>query len=149
MDQDEIDAILKGAMTNNAQEVEKASFQPEESDQSPTEKTIYQEEQISSNEYIALQKNTKPNTVNGNIEMLLDIPLEVSVELGRTKIAIREMIQLGPGSIIELDKLIGEPVDLLVNDNLIAKGEVVVFDENFGIRITDIVTPAERLKSLR
>lgn len=149
MDQDEIDAILKGAMTNNAQEGEKTSFQPEESDQSPTEKQVYQEEQISSNEGIALQKNTKPNAVNGNIEMLLDIPLEVSVELGRTKIAIREMIQLGPGSIIELDKLIGEPVDLLVNDNLIAKGEVVVFDENFGIRITDIVTPAERLKSLR
>ncbi|HGJ66231.1 TPA: flagellar motor switch protein FliN [bacterium] len=84
-----------------------------------------------------------------NIDILLDVPLEVSVELGRTKLVIKDLIQLGPGSIIELDKLIGEPVDLLVNDNLIARGEVVVFDENFGIRITDIVTPAQRLKSLR
>ncbi len=145
MDQDEIDAILKNASAFNAQEEEKADTQPEESSQPPIEKMVYQEKQIDEN--IAETKNTRPTT--GNIEMLLDIPLEVSVELGRTKIAIRDMIQLGPGSIIELDKLIGEPVDLLVNDNLIAKGEVVVFDENFGIRITDIVTPAERLKSLR
>lgn len=149
MDQDEIDAILKGAMVNNSQEGEKAQFQPEESDHPSINEPTYQEEQLSSNQEITVQKNTKTTTINGNIEMLLDIPLEVSVELGRTKIAIRDMIQLGPGSIIELDKLIGEPVDLLVNDNLIAKGEVVVFDENFGIRITDIVTPAERLKSLR
>lgn len=149
MDQDEIDAILKGAMSNNSQELEKAQFQTEESDQSSIDEPIYQEEQLSSNQEITAQKNIKTTTISGNIEMLLDIPLEVSVELGRTKIAIRDMIQLGPGSIIELDKLIGEPVDLLVNDNLIAKGEVVVFDENFGIRITDIVTPAERLKSLR
>ncbi|HGE69559.1 TPA: flagellar motor switch protein FliN [Candidatus Poribacteria bacterium] len=96
------------------------------------------------------QKNMFSQQISGtNIEILLDIPLEVSVELGRTKMIIKDLIQLGPGSIIELDKLIGEPVDLLVNDNLIARGEVVVFDENFGVRITDIVTPAERLKSLR
>ncbi len=149
MDQDEIDAILKGAMKNDSQEGEKAQFQSEESGQPSINEPIYQEGQLSSNQEITAQKNTKTTTISGNIEMLLDIPLEVSVELGRTKIAIRDMIQLGPGSIIELDKLIGEPVDLLVNDNLIAKGEVVVFDENFGIRITDIVTPAERLKSLR
>lgn len=147
MDQDEIDAILKGAIINNAQEGEKAQFQPEKSDQSSINETVYQGEQ--SNQDTTAQKNTRTISISENIEMLLDIPLEVSVELGRTKIAIRDMIQLGPGSIIELDKLIGEPVDLLVNDNLIAKGEVVVFDENFGIRITDIVTPAERLKSLR
>ena len=74
--------------------------------------------------------------------------MDVAVELGRTKIAIKDMLKLGPGSVIELDKLIGEPVDLLVNDRLIARGEVVVFDENFGIRITDMMNPEERLKSL-
>ncbi len=83
-----------------------------------------------------------------NIGFLMDIPLDVSVELGRTKIAVKDMLQLGPGSVIELDKLIGEPVDLLVNERLIAKGEVVVFDESFGIRITDIINPEDRLRSL-
>ncbi len=95
-------------------------------DQSSVNESVYQGEQLSSVQDITAQKNTKTTSVSGNIEMLLDIPLEVSVELGRTKMAIKDMIQLGPGSIIELDKLIGEPVDLLVNDNLIAKGEVVV-----------------------
>lgn len=83
-----------------------------------------------------------------NINFLLDVPLDVAVELGRTKIAVKDMLQLGPGSVIELDKLIGEPVDLLVNEKLIAKGEVVVFDENFGVRITDIMNAEDRLKSL-
>ena len=84
-----------------------------------------------------------------NIDFLLDVPLGVSVELGRTKIVIRDMLQLGPGSVLELDKMIGEPLDLLVNDKLIARGEVVVFDENFGIRITDIIKPEDRIRSLR
>lgn len=83
-----------------------------------------------------------------SINFLLDVPLDVTVELGRTKIALRDMLQLGPGSVIELDKLIGEPVDLLVNERPIAKGEVVVFDESFGVRITDIINPEDRLKSL-
>ncbi len=84
-----------------------------------------------------------------NIDFLLDVPLGVSVELGRTKIVVRDMLQLGPGSVLELDKMIGEPLDLLVNDKLIARGEVVVFDENFGIRITDIIKPEDRIRSLR
>jgi len=92
--------------------------------------------------------HTPEDRERGNIDFLLDVPLDVSVELGRTKIAIKDMLQLGPGSVIELDKLIGEPVDLLVNDKPIARGEVVVFDENFGIRITDIINPEERIRSL-
>lgn len=84
----------------------------------------------------------------GSIDFLLDVPMDVSVELGRAKMAIRDMLQLRPGSVIELDKLIGEPVDLLVNNKLIARGEVVVFDENFGIRITDIVKPEDRVRML-
>lgn len=84
-----------------------------------------------------------------NLNMLLDIPLQVTVELGRTKHTVKEILQLASGSIIELDKLAGEPVDILVNSRLIAKGEVVVIDENFGVRITDILSQAERLNNLK
>jgi len=84
-----------------------------------------------------------------NLNMLLDIPLQVTVELGRTKHSVKEILQLASGSIIELDKLAGEPVDILVNSRLIAKGEVVVIDENFGVRITDIMSQAERLNNLK
>ena len=74
-----------------------------------------------------------------NLDMLLDIPLQVTVELGRTKRSVKDILELSSGSIIELDKLAGEPVDILVNNRLIAKGEVVVIDENFGVRVTDII----------
>ncbi len=84
-----------------------------------------------------------------NLNMLLDIPLQLSVELGRTKRSVKEILDLSSGSIIELDKLAGEPVDILVNNRLIAKGEVVVIDENFGVRITDILSQADRLNNLR
>jgi flagellar motor switch protein FliN/FliY len=84
-----------------------------------------------------------------NLNMLLDIPLQVTVELGRTKHSVKDILQLASGSIIELDKLAGEPVDILVNSRLIAKGEVVVIDENFGVRITDIMSQTERLNNLK
>ncbi|MGX2959268.1 flagellar motor switch phosphatase FliY [Peribacillus sp. JNUCC 23] len=84
-----------------------------------------------------------------NLDMLLDIPLQVTVELGRTKRSIKEILELSSGSIVELDKLAGEPVDILVNNRLIAQGEVVVIDENFGVRVTDIVSQSDRLKKLR
>ncbi len=85
----------------------------------------------------------------GDISILLDVPMTLTVELGRTTKLVQEILGLGEGSIIELDKLAGEPVDLLVNGKLIAKGEVVVIDENFGVRVTDIVSPDERLLGLR
>jgi flagellar motor switch protein FliN/FliY len=84
-----------------------------------------------------------------NIQMLLDINLNVTIELGRTRLSIRKILELGPGSIIELDRLAGEPVDLLVNDKVVAKGEVVVVDEYFGIRVISLVSPEERIKQLR
>jgi len=84
-----------------------------------------------------------------NLNMLLDIPLHVTVELGRTQRSVKEILELSPGSIIELDKLAGEPVDILVNNRLIATGEVVVIDENFGVRVTDIVSQTDRIKKLR
>lgn len=83
-----------------------------------------------------------------NLDMLLDVPLSVTVELGRTKQTVEDILELSQGAIIELDKLAGEPVDVLVNNKLIAKGEVVVIDENFGVRVTDIVSPKDRLMKL-
>jgi flagellar motor switch protein FliN/FliY len=84
-----------------------------------------------------------------NIDLILDVPLQVTVELGRTRKLIREILDLTAGSVVELDKLAGEPVDILVNGKLIAKGEVVVIDENFGVRVTDIVSPFERATNLQ
>ncbi|MFS0561199.1 flagellar motor switch phosphatase FliY [Terribacillus sp. 179-K 1B1 HS] len=83
-----------------------------------------------------------------NLDLLMDIPLKVSVELGRTKRTIKEILELSVGSVVELDKLAGEPVDIHVNDKLIAKGEVVVIEENFGVRVTDILSQSDRLKSI-
>ena len=81
-----------------------------------------------------------------NLNMVLDIPVQLSVELGRTKLPIKQVLQLKPGSIVELDSVAGEPVDVLVNGYLIAQGEVVVVNGKFGIRLTDVVTPSERFK---
>ena len=82
------------------------------------------------------------------LEMILDIPVTLTVELGRTKIAIRNLLQLAQGSVVELDALAGQPMDVLVNGCLIAQGEVVVVNDKFGIRLTDIITPEERLRGL-
>ena len=83
-----------------------------------------------------------------NLDLILDIPLSVTVELGRSKMLINDFLQLGQGSVVELTKLVGEPLEVLVNDKLVARGEVVVVNEKFGVRLTDIVTPMERVKSL-
>lgn len=94
--------------------------------------------------------SSEPVAVNdANIGLILDVPLQVTVELGRTKKSIKEILELSNGSIVELDKLAGEPVDIHVNGKLLAKGEVVVIDENFGVRITDIVSPMERAQKLQ
>jgi len=84
----------------------------------------------------------------GNLEMLLDIPLEITAELGRAKMIINDLLQLGQGSVIELNKLAGEPLEILINQKLIARGEVVVVNEKFGIRLTDVISPLERIKQL-
>ena len=87
-------------------------------------------------------------TAANNLDLILDIPVHLTVELGRTKIAIRNLLQLAQGSVVELDGLAGEPMDVLVNGYLIAQGEVVVVNDKFGIRLTDIISPAERLRRL-
>jgi len=83
------------------------------------------------------------------LDLLLDVPLSVTVELGRTRMTIQELLSLGPGSVVELDKVAGEPLDIVVNDRLVARGEAVVVNDKFGIRITDIVSKSERLARLR
>jgi flagellar motor switch protein FliN/FliY len=82
------------------------------------------------------------------LDFILDIPLELSVELGKTKMIVNDLLQLGQGSIIELNKLAGEPLDVYINRKLIARGEVVVVNEKFGVRLTDVITPIDRVKSL-
>lgn len=86
---------------------------------------------------------------NPDLDVILDIPVSISMEVGRTAITIRNLLQLNQGSVIELDRLAGEPLDVLVNGTLIAHGEVVVVNEKFGIRMTDVISPAERIKKLR
>ena len=86
--------------------------------------------------------------VHNDIDMIMDIPVQLTVQLGRTKIAIKNLLQLAQGSVVELDGLAGEPMDVLVNGYLIAQGEVVVVNEKFGIRLTDIITPSERIRKL-
>jgi len=84
-----------------------------------------------------------------NLDVVLDIPVTIAMEIGRTKISIRNLLQLNQGSVVELDRLAGEPMDVVVNGTLVAHGEVVVVNEKFGIRLTDVISPAERIKNLK
>jgi flagellar motor switch protein FliN/FliY len=88
-------------------------------------------------------------TKEKNLNLILDIPLRVTVELGRTKMPVNELLNLTQGSVIELSKLAGEPMEVLVNDKLIARGEAVVVNEKFGVRLTDIISPTERIEQLK
>ena len=100
-------------------------------------------------QFANFNQDNLPQVDGTNLNLLLDIPLKVTVELGRTQKQIKDILELSQGSIIELDKLAGEPVDILVNNKLIAKGEVVVIDENFGVRVTDIVSQWDRIQKLQ
>ncbi len=91
----------------------------------------------------------KDDPESKRLELLLDVPLDVSVELGRARMSIQELLTLGPGSVVELDKIAGEPLDILVNQRLVARGEAVVVNDKFGVRITDIISPTERVARLR
>uniref|UniRef100_A0A7C4AG53 Flagellar motor switch protein FliN n=1 Tax=Fundidesulfovibrio putealis TaxID=270496 RepID=A0A7C4AG53_9BACT len=93
-------------------------------------------------------KAPRPETGRRDLDFILDIPLDVSAELGRTKLLINELLQLGQGSVIELNKLAGEPLEIYVNGKLVARGEAVVINEKFGVRLTDIISPIERVKQL-
>jgi flagellar motor switch protein FliN/FliY len=99
----------------------------------------------------AKKLNETPNPGSGDVKLdvILDIPVTVAMEIGRTQLSIRNLLQLNQGSIVELDRLAGEPMDVLVNGTLVAHGEVVVVNEKFGIRLTDVISPADRIKNLR
>ena len=94
----------------------------------------------------AATPDSKPATTD--LDFILDIPLEISVELGRTSMLVNDLLQLGQGSVVELTKLAGEPMEILVNGKLVARGEVVVVNEKFGVRLTDIISPIDRVKTL-
>ena len=105
-------------------------------------------EGVQEHEFNDLQDDNQ-QSASREIDFLLDIPIEISVQLGASKMLIKELLQLGQGSVIELDKLAGEPMEILANNRLIARGEVVVVNEKFGVRLTDIISPSERLTQLR
>ncbi len=94
------------------------------------------------------EDTSQPGNENENLDVILDIPVAIAMEVGRTKISIRNLLQLNQGSIVELDRLAGEPLDVLVNGTLIAHGEVVVVNEKYGIRLTDVISAADRIKKL-
>lgn len=100
-------------------------------------------------EFDDLDDSAPPLEGEANLDVILDIPVTISMEIGRTKISIRNLLQLNQGSVVELDRLAGEPMDVLVNGTLVAHGEVVVVNEKFGIRLTDVISPAERVKKLK
>ena len=95
-----------------------------------------------------LREEASAESGDVNLDAILDVPVTISMEIGRTRISIRNLLQLNQGSVVELDRLAGEPMDVLVNGTLIAKGEVVVVNEKFGIRLTDVISPADRVKRL-
>jgi flagellar motor switch protein FliN len=120
---------------------------PQEDAKARPEDINFSATSVSKAEFQQLQQ-TAGSQEPRNIDLLMDVDLPVSIELGRTKMSISDILALGPGSVVELNKLAGEPVDLLVNYKVVARGEVVVVDENFGLRITQLMTPEERLRSL-
>jgi flagellar motor switch protein FliN len=125
------------------QDVEPTNVEGEE-----TAEAAVEENDELANEEEDNKTTDKANGEPASLDLILDIPLTVTVELGRSKMLINDLLQLGQGSVIELTKLVGEPLEVLVNNKLVARGEVVVVNEKFGVRLTDIVTPMERVKSL-
>ncbi|WP_152911799.1 flagellar motor switch protein FliN [Planococcus glaciei] len=145
---------LAGILTEGVQEeVEEAEeVQQEKNNQTQTTTKLdaaAAEPNIQSVQFSSFDETASLQAEPNNLDMLLDIPLQVTVELGRTKRMVKEILSISHGSIIELDKLAGEPVDILINNKLIAVGEVVVIDENFGVRVTDILSTADRISKLR
>ena len=113
------------------------------------EKLIDELEASAEQDEAAEQEEAAPADSGRNLNLIMDIPLRVSVELGRAKMVVSDLLNLGQGSVIELSKLAGEPMEVLVNDKLVARGEAVVVNEKFGVRLTDIISPRERVEQLK
>ncbi|MDD4047617.1 MAG: flagellar motor switch phosphatase FliY [Clostridia bacterium] len=116
---------------------------------SPLDNSVQKKVEVKPMEFSSLEEGNKHSKNISNLNLIMDVDIQLSVELGRTQRKIKDVLELTNGSIVELDKLAGEPVDILINGRLLAQGEVVVIDENFGVRVTGIITPEERIKTLR
>ena len=151
MEQSEIDELMKGGSgpkESAAPNDDKISWDDVQEEMAQSSRPSSSKTQVSDVNFDEL-KRTKPDGKTAfNLDFILDIPLTLTAELGRSKMLISELLQLGQGSVLELTKLAGEPMDVYVNQRLIARGEVVVVNEKFGVRLTDIVSPAERVNKL-
>jgi len=141
MTQEEIDALISGGGIEDMND-DNDAFESAMNNASTTKSPNYPEIDFQSS-------NSGYSPIDPKLELLYDLQLPVSIELGRTNMLIREILRLGRGSVIEFDKLVSEPVDVLINGKKVAEGEVVVIDKHFGIRITTLVDPAERLRGMR
>jgi flagellar motor switch protein FliN/FliY len=146
MEQNEIDSLTKGLDSDNKRD-ENVTWDDVKEDMEASKKQT--KTAASAANFEELQNAERKNSAAIDIDFILDIPLTVTVELGRARMLIGELLQLGQGSVVELVKFAGEPMDVFINQRLIAKGEVVVVNEKFGIRLTDIVSPAERVGKLK
>jgi flagellar motor switch protein FliN/FliY len=142
------DEALAQAMAAEAQQDEPGATAKGDAGAEPDLRMPEGPVQVQPAEFGTLTSEQRADNRAANIDLLLDVSLPVAIELGRTQMTISDILELGSGSIVELDKLAGEPVDILVNSKPLAKGEVVVLDENFGVRITSLVSPRERLERL-
>ncbi len=146
MEQNEIDNLMKGADSENKGD-DNISWDDVQTEMEASKKQP--KTAVGTANFDEFHKTERKNGASIDIDFILDIPLTVTVELGRSKMLIGELLQLGQGSVVELAKFAGEPMDVFINQRLIAKGEVVVVNEKFGIRLTDIVSPAERVSKLK
>jgi flagellar motor switch protein FliN/FliY len=143
------DAVDDAVETDVAQEEEIDDWGAAMAEQTSAESSVLQSNNAEQAQvFTEFTAKNKLHDTQNDIDFILDIPVQLTVELGRTKIAIKNLLQLAQGSVVELDGMAGEPMDVLVNGCLIAQGEVVVVNDKFGIRLTDIITPAERIRKL-
>ena len=150
MEQNEIDELMKGvgSAKEPAPADDNISWDDVKDEMEQSAHPAGPKTEISNVHFEELQKAKPEGKTNFNLDFIMDIPLTLTAELGRSKMLISELLQLGQGSVLELSKLAGEPMDIYVNQRLIARGEVVVVNEKFGVRLTDIVSPTERVNKL-
>jgi flagellar motor switch protein FliN len=151
MEQNEIDELMKGGGAPKepaAVDEDKISWDDVKDEMEQSRVPPQTRTEVTNVHFDELKKKKPDNKSTFDLDFILDIPLTLTCELGRSKMLISELLQLGQGSVLELTKLAGEPMDIYVNQRLIARGEVVVVNEKFGVRLTDIVSPAERVNKL-
>lgn len=151
MEQNEIDELMKGGgagLDTAAADDDNISWDDVQEEMERSKAPLQPKTEVTNVHFDELKKKKPDNATGFDLDFILDIPLTLTCELGRSKMLISELLQLGQGSVLELTKLAGEPMDIFVNQRLIARGEVVVVNEKFGVRLTDIVSPAERVNKL-